>query len=149
MLRIYKIGGGEGGRGSDCWRVEVHQGHRNPTHDKQVDDTNYSIDQLTNAWLSKNCGNKSVWCFARFGFGHVIHSWGRVAAVTLITCFSGSNVDWRVYRNVTSPLFLARKRKPAFWNRRPWDVLSFQIIKLVVLSTDIMFSKLPPFCVGI
>lgn len=24
-------------------------------------------------------------------------------------CFSGSNVDWRVYRNVTSPLFLARR----------------------------------------
>lgn len=108
-LRIYKIGGEGGGRGSDCCRVEVHQGHRNPTHDKQVDDTNYSIDQLTNAWLSKNCGNKSVWCFARFGFRHVIHSWGRVAAVTLITCFSGSNVDWRVYRNVTSPLFLARR----------------------------------------
>lgn len=48
-LRIYKIGGEGGGRGSDCCRVEVHQGHRNPTHDKQVDDTNYSIDQLTNA----------------------------------------------------------------------------------------------------
>lgn len=48
-LRIYKIGGEGGGRGGDCCRVEVHQGHRNPTHDKQVDDTNYSIDQLTNA----------------------------------------------------------------------------------------------------
>lgn len=64
---------------------------------------------LTNWLMHDYCGNKSVWCFARFGFGHVIHSWGRVAAVTLITCFSGSNVDWRVYRNVTSPLFLARR----------------------------------------
>lgn len=54
-----------------------------------------------------------------------------------LTCLSGFSEIWYA--------LLVLRWESLFPNLRPWEILSFPIIQLFVLSSDLMFSKLPQY----